>query len=105
MIGRLQEFAGRVAEGLERADWATRREIIRALVKRIEVGVEAIRVVYRIGAVPFVEAPDGGISQDCWKRADPFVSPFVFSGIGYAFAPTKDGSLFFVIHSHASLGR
>jgi site-specific DNA recombinase len=71
VIGRLQEFAGRVAEGLDQADWATRREIIRALVKRIEVGVETIRVVYRIGAVPFVEGPDGGLSQDCWKRADP----------------------------------
>jgi len=64
-----------VAEGLEQADWATRREIIRALVKRIEVGPEAVWVVYRIGAGPFVEGPDGGISQNCWERARPLGSP------------------------------
>ncbi len=72
VIGRLQEFAGRVTQGLAEADWEAQREIIRCLVKRIEVGDEEIRVVYRISPVPFVEGPDGGILQDCWKRADPF---------------------------------
>jgi site-specific DNA recombinase len=72
VIGKLQEFAARVAEGLAEADWPARREIIRCLVKRIEVDDEQVRIVYRIGPVPFVEAPAGGILQDCWKRADPF---------------------------------
>jgi hypothetical protein len=38
VIGRLQEFGERVKQGLDGADWSTRREIIRTLVKRIEIG-------------------------------------------------------------------
>src|SRR5208283_2503364 len=38
VIGQLQDFAERVKEGLEEADWSTRRDIIRTLVKRIEIG-------------------------------------------------------------------
>jgi site-specific DNA recombinase len=69
VIGRLQEFAEQLDRGLEEADWSTRREIIRTLVKQIEVTDGHIRVVYRVNTVPFVEAPKGGIAQDCWKRA------------------------------------
>jgi site-specific DNA recombinase len=38
VIGRLQEFADRIKSGLHDADWLTRREILRALVKRVEGG-------------------------------------------------------------------
>jgi site-specific DNA recombinase len=76
VIGKLQEFTEQLQEGLEQADWATRREIIRALVKQIEVSDDQVRIVYRVNAVPFVKAPTGGIAQDCWKRADPFVAFF-----------------------------
>jgi site-specific DNA recombinase len=69
VIGKLEDFAERLERGLEEVDWLTRREIIRALVKQVEVSDEQIRIVYRVRAVPFVEAPNGGIAQDCWKRA------------------------------------
>lgn len=69
VIGKLKEFAEQFDHGLEQADWSTRREIIRTLVKQIEVGNDQIRIVYRVSIVPFVEAPKGGIVQDCWKRA------------------------------------
>src|ERR1022692_4317215 len=59
-------------QGLEEADWATRREIIRALVKQVEVSDEQVRVVYRVNTVPFVRAPLGGVAQDCRRRPDPF---------------------------------
>ena len=72
VIGKLEEFAERMDRGLEDTAWATRREIIRALVKQIEVSDEQIRIVYRVNTVPFVKAPNGGIAQDCWKRQDPF---------------------------------
>jgi site-specific DNA recombinase len=72
VIGKLEDFAQRLDRGLEEADWQTRREIIRALVKQIEVSNEQIRIVYRVNAVPFVEAPNGGIAQDCWKRGSSF---------------------------------
>jgi site-specific DNA recombinase len=57
VLGRLEEFAARVTSGLEEADWQTRREIIRALVKRVEVGQDDIRIVYRVSPPPFVESP------------------------------------------------
>jgi site-specific DNA recombinase len=64
-LGALDEFAQQVKEGLEQADWLKRREIIRALVKRIEVGQEGIRVVYRVSPPPFVKAPAGGTFEHC----------------------------------------
>jgi len=64
-LGALEEFAQQVKEGLQQADWHRQREIIRALVKRIEVGNNAIRIVYRISPPPFVKAPAGGILEHC----------------------------------------
>ena len=72
VIGQLEEFAQRMDEGLEEADWSTRREIIRALVKQVEVSDEQVRIVYRVNTVPFVNAPTGAFAQDCRRRADPF---------------------------------
>jgi len=69
LIGQFEDFAQRVSKGLDQGDWTTRREIIRALVKRIEIGTESIRVVYKVAPAPFVPAPDnGGCLQDCWRR-------------------------------------
>src|SRR5262249_31317891 len=68
VIGQVQEFADRVQSELAQADWSTRREIIRALVKRVEVDKEEVRVVYRVRPSPFVESPDGGILPDCGRR-------------------------------------
>jgi site-specific DNA recombinase len=67
VIGQFQEFAELVRSGLGAADWSTRREIIRTLVKRVEVDKEAVRVVYRVSPHPFVESPDGGILPDCGR--------------------------------------
>jgi site-specific DNA recombinase len=68
VIGKLQEFAEGITSGLHEADGATRREVIRALVKQIEVGENEVRIVYRVPPVPFVERPDGGVLQDCPSR-------------------------------------
>src|SRR5438067_2062392 len=68
VIGKLQEFAEGVASGLRDADWTTRREVIRALVKHIEISDEEIRIIYRVPPVPFVERPEGGVLQDCPRR-------------------------------------
>jgi len=53
VLGQLQEFAQRVSEGLQEATWQTRREIIRALVKRVEIDAEEVRVVYKVPPHPF----------------------------------------------------
>src|SRR5262249_5000173 len=64
VLGQLQQFAQRVSEGLEQASWQTRREIIRALVKRVEIDADEVRVVYKVPPHPFVEGPLAGRLQD-----------------------------------------
>jgi site-specific DNA recombinase len=73
IIGRLDEFAARVKGGLEEADWSTRRELIRAVVKRVEIGKEDVNIVFRVSPDPFVESPNKDILQHCGRRAGPAV--------------------------------
>jgi site-specific DNA recombinase len=68
LIGQLEDFTTRMSEGLEGADWPTRREIIRALVKQIEVTDSEIKIVYKVNTVPFDFAPKGAKAQDCRRR-------------------------------------
>ncbi len=70
IIGRLDEFAARVKGGLAEADWPTRRELIRAVVKRVEVGKGDVNIVFRVSPDPFVESPDRGVLQHCGGRDD-----------------------------------
>jgi site-specific DNA recombinase len=71
VIGQLEEFSKGMQEGLQEVDWLTRREIIRALVKRIEVSDEEVHIRYRVSTVPFVEGPEGGILQHCHRGVTP----------------------------------
>jgi site-specific DNA recombinase len=48
LAGRLRELAATVGQDLEDADWARRREIIRALVQRIEIGPKMVSIVFRL---------------------------------------------------------
>jgi site-specific DNA recombinase len=48
ILSRLETFAAKVQDGLQQADFPTKREIIRALVKRVEVDTQQIRVVFRV---------------------------------------------------------
>jgi site-specific DNA recombinase len=66
--GQLEEFGRRMIEGLEGTDWSMRREIIRALVKRIEVGEDGARIVYRVSPSPFEDRPRQGLLLHCWGR-------------------------------------
>jgi site-specific DNA recombinase len=65
VIGRLSDFADRVAEGLQEADWATRRDIIRAMVKEIQVDDETVRIVYRVDPPAVADSPDRGSLHYC----------------------------------------
>jgi hypothetical protein len=51
ILGRLETFAAKVKDGLHDADFQTRRDIIRALVKRVEIDEQQIRVVFRISPI------------------------------------------------------
>jgi site-specific DNA recombinase len=48
VITRLEEFAQRVTASLEQTDWTRRRELIRTLVKHVEIGPEAVNIVFRV---------------------------------------------------------
>ena len=70
VIGRLEEFARRVRAGLDGLDWHGRREIIRALVRRIEIDHEQVEIVFRIPGAPSARprapprsGPDKGASH------------------------------------------
>ena len=68
MVGRLEEFAAQVRDGLASADWSTRRDLIRTLVKRVEVDRDAVNVVFRVDADPFAPSPSRGDLPDCRER-------------------------------------
>jgi site-specific DNA recombinase len=64
IIGRLEDFATQVKAGLEQMDWQSRREIIRTLVKRVEINQDQVNVVFRVE--PHSPLPDPG--KDCLQH-------------------------------------
>ena len=82
IIGRLEDFAHRVRDTLSASDWHQRRELIRLLVKRVEIDVDAINIVFRVAPAPSDPGPAAPRSpslQDCgWRggstRADAALS-------------------------------
>ena len=71
VIGQLEEFARRVSQELQEPDWNTRREVVRALVKKVEIDEQEVRIVYRVSPSPFEGGPQQGSLQHCWGRDDP----------------------------------
>jgi site-specific DNA recombinase len=65
IIGQLEDFCAKVQSGLAAADWVTRREIIRALVRRGELDKQQVTVVFRVPPTPTPSGPNGGILPDC----------------------------------------
>jgi Recombinase zinc beta ribbon domain len=56
IIGRLEDFATKVHHSLEDADWASQRDLIRTLVKRVEVAQDQVNIVFRVD--PYLGDPD-----------------------------------------------
>ena len=72
LIGRLEDFAQQVQERMTTLDWSLQRDLIRLLVKRVEVDHDEINVVFRVAPPPgFLPlGPEGDRSlQDCWRSA------------------------------------
>jgi len=70
LIGQLEEFVTKVQRNLATADWAMKREIIRALVRRVEIDKQEVTVVFRVGPDPSGSRPrlEKQSSQHCWRR-------------------------------------
>src|SRR5262245_1673018 len=69
IIGRLEDFAATLHDGLEAADWTSQRDLIRALVKRVEVARNEVNVVFRIDPYPSDNDPEKKSWQLCRERA------------------------------------
>ena len=52
VVGRLEEFAGTVRQRLAGADRATQRELTLALVRRVEIDGQRVRVIFKVGPSP-----------------------------------------------------
>jgi site-specific DNA recombinase len=71
VIDNLETFSREVTASLDEADWSKRREIIRTLVKRVEVENEQVRIVYRVDLRPFDSSPERGVLHYCWRGGQP----------------------------------
>ena len=68
MISQLEEFSARVAQGLGELDWLSRREIIHMLVRRIEIDLDDVEIVFRVpppGILGRPQGPSPGFAQHC----------------------------------------
>ena len=72
ILGRLETFAAKVQDGLQQADFQTRREIIRTLVKRVEVDEQQIQIVFRVSPTSLASSSDDASLnwQDWGRRVD-----------------------------------
>src|SRR5215217_8578304 len=72
ILGRLETFAAKVHDGLQQADFQTRREIIRSLVKRVEVHQQHIRVVFGVSPPSVLSSSDNALHnwQDSGRRGE-----------------------------------
>jgi site-specific DNA recombinase len=68
VLTRLEDFSQHVVAGLEQADWTQRRELIRTLVKRVEIGSQAVNVIFRVEPVTPNMDPESGSLPDCGRR-------------------------------------
>lgn len=76
VISRLEDFAATVNDRLDSIDFLTKREIIRALVKRVEIYKEEVIVVFRLEPESGLQINNsatetetgGSIMQDCKRR-------------------------------------
>ena len=68
IIGRLEDFAAKLRNGLEAADWASKRDLIRTLVKRVEVARDDVNIVFRIDPYPGDSDPGKKSLQLCRGR-------------------------------------
>jgi site-specific DNA recombinase len=66
VVSQFDHFRDRITSRLEQADFATKRNLLRLLINRIEVDTDEVRVVYKVHPHPFVFSPARGtFLQQC----------------------------------------
>src|SRR4051812_28505360 len=96
IIGKLSLFADVIRDRLDGADWSTRRDIIRTLIKRIEVGDDAVRVVFRVEPGPPGSAQPLRHLPRCPTRSGQLarqrhLGPLRAAALGHLHGPTPEG--------------
>jgi len=67
-LGKLELFATLVRDRLNEADRDTKRDIVRTLVRRVEVAEHHVRVVFRVDPGPPGGSSTRRIAQHCPER-------------------------------------
>jgi hypothetical protein len=68
IVGRVEDFAAQVQQNLDNLEWQRKREILRALVRRVEIGLDQVQVVFRVDAFAGEADPEKKSLQLC-KRS------------------------------------
>jgi site-specific DNA recombinase len=84
IIGRLEEFSAKVSKGLGQLDWLGRRELIRTLVKRVEIEQERVNVVFRVEDC-MGSSGNNHFMQHCRRRAQPVGGEYLLERVGLVF--------------------
>jgi len=71
IIGRLEACATNVHRGVETADWASQRDLIRTLVQRVEVARDQVNIVFRVDPYAGDPDPEKKSLQLCRRRTLP----------------------------------
>jgi site-specific DNA recombinase len=73
IVGQLEAFSQAIRDRLDEVDWTTRRNLIRLLVKRIEIAEHDINIVFRVPPDPQAPGPHGSrnhVLQHCPHSSD-----------------------------------
>jgi len=67
VVGRIEAFAQQVEAGLESMEWTERRDLVRSLVRQVEIDREEVTVCFRVAPAPPPPepAPEKELVQHC----------------------------------------
>ena len=74
IVGRLQDFARQVHDRIAAVDWDVRRDLIRLLVKRVEIDRNEVNVVFRVAPPPdpcYAASDHSGSLHHCGRGENP----------------------------------
>lgn len=77
IIGRVEEFTAQVNQNLDALAWPRQREILRALVQRVEIGLDQVRVVFRVDALSGEADLEKKSLQLCKRSSQPYTIQYL----------------------------
>src|SRR5207248_8546795 len=73
IVGRVEDFAAQVQQNLDNLEWQRKREMLRALVRRVEIGLDQVQVVFRVDAFAGEADPEKKSLQLCKGSEQPVI--------------------------------